>query len=80
MGILKNIEWAGNDQNTIVYKYPFEKKDQVNKGSALTVRESQVAIFIYKGKLADVFLPGFYKLETDNMPILTKLMSYFAKF
>lgn len=76
MGILKNIEWAGNDQNTIVYKYPFEKKDQVNKGSALTVRESQVAIFIYKGKLADVFLPGFYKLETDNMPILTKLMSW----
>ena len=50
--------------------------DQVNKGSALTVSEGQVAIFIYKGKLADVFLPGFYKLDTDNMPLLTKLMSW----
>ena len=76
MGILKNIEWASNDQTSIVYKYPIGGRDQVNKGSALTVRESQVAVFIYKGKLADVFLPGFYKLETDNMPILTKLMSW----
>lgn len=76
MAILKNIEWTSQDQNTIVYKYPIGTKDQVNKGSALTVRESQVAIFVYKGKLADVFLPGFYKLDTDNMPILTKLMSW----
>lgn len=75
MGILKNIEWTSQDQNTIVYKYDFGK-DQVNKGSALTVRESQVAVFVYKGKLADVFLPGFYKLDTDNLPILTKLMSW----
>lgn len=76
MAILKNIEWTSQNQNTIVYKYPIGAKDQVNKGSALTVRESQVAIFVYKGKLADVFLPGFYKLDTDNMPILTKLMSW----
>lgn len=76
MGILKNIEWTSQNQNTIVYKYPFGINDQVNKGSALTVRESQVAIFVYKGKLADVFLPGFYKLDTDNMPILTRLMSW----
>ena len=75
MGILKNIEWTSQNQNTIIYKYDFGK-DQVNKGSVLTVRESQVAIFVYKGKLADVFLPGFYKLDTDNMPILTKLMSW----
>lgn len=75
MGILKNIEWTSQNQNTICYRYDFGK-DQVNKGSVLTVRESQVAIFVYKGKLADVFLPGFYKLDTDNMPILTKLMSW----
>ena len=75
MGILKNIEWTDTSSNLIVYKYPIGK-DQVNKGSALTVRESQVAIFINKGKLADVFLPGFYKLDTENMPVLTKLMSW----
>lgn len=75
MGILKNIEWTDASSNTIIYKY-IVKKDQINKGSALTVREGQVAIFVDKGKLADVFLPGFYKLDTQNLPILTKLMSW----
>lgn len=75
MGILKNIDWVDNSKNTIVYKYPMGT-NQVNKGSALTVRESQVAVFMYKGKVADVFLPGFYKLDTDNLPIITKLLSW----
>lgn len=75
MGLLKNIQWTFSDKNTIIEKFDMGK-DQVNKGSALTVSEGQAAIFIYKGKLADVFLPGFYKLDTDNMPILTKLMSW----
>ena len=75
MAILKNIQWISEDRRTIIHKFEMGK-DQVNKGSALTVREGQAAIFIYKGKLADVYLPGFYKLDTDNMPILTKLMSW----
>jgi len=75
LAILKNIEWSIEDKETIIQKFEMGK-DQVNKGSALTVKEGQAAIFIYKGKLADVFLPGFYKLDTDNMPILTKLMSW----
>lgn len=75
MGILKNIEWTDTTSNLIVWKYPITK-DHVNKGSALTVRESQVAIFVDKGRLADVFLPGFYKLDTNNLPVLTKLLSW----
>ena len=75
MALLKNIEWTDTESNLIVWKYPIGK-NQINKGSALTVRESQVAIFVDKGRLADVFLPGFYKLDTQNMPILTKLMSW----
>ena len=75
MGILKNIEWTDSSSNIIIWKYPINK-DHVNKGSALTVRESQVAIFVDKGRLADVFLPGYYKLDTNNMPVLTKLMSW----
>ncbi len=75
MAILKNIEWVDNSSNLIVYKFPINK-DQINKGSVLTVRESQVAIFVDKGRLADVFLPGYYKLSTDNIPVLTKLMSW----
>ena len=75
MALLKNIQWADDSKNVIVHKYQ-KGSNQVNKGSALTVREGQVAVFVYKGKLADVFLPGFYKLDTDNMPILTKLLSW----
>ena len=77
MGILKNIEWLDETKNTIVHKFVDPKgKDQINRGSALTVRESQVAVFMDKGRLADVFLPGFYKLDTNNLPILTKLLSW----
>ena len=75
MGILKNIEWMSPNKSTIVYKLDL-KNDYVSKGSVLTVREGQVAIFCHKGKMADVFLPGFYKLDTDSIPILTKLMSW----
>lgn len=75
MGILKVIEWADNSSNTIVHKID-TKGDVIARGSALTVREGQVAIFCDKGRMADVFLPGFYKLETSSLPVLTKLLSW----
>lgn len=77
MGILKLIEWTDDSRNTIVHKIDLSKSDNtINKGSKLTVREGQAAVFCHKGKMADVFLPGFYTLSTDNVPLLTKLMSW----
>lgn len=75
MGLLKVIEWKDDTRDTLVYKIDL-KKDYIAKGSTLTVRESQAAVFCDKGRMADVFLPGYYKLSTDNVPILTKLMSW----
>src|SRR5574344_1730994 len=75
MGMLKNIEWKDNTSNTIVYRVDL-KKDYITKGSVLTVRESQNVVFCEKGRMADVFLPGMYKLDTDNVPLLTTLMSW----
>ncbi|MDR0384314.1 MAG: SPFH domain-containing protein [Christensenellaceae bacterium] len=75
MGLLKNIFWKGGDKNTIVYRFDM-KNDYVSKGSILTVEEGQAAVFCHQGKMADVFLPGRYKLNTDNIPILTTLMSW----
>ena len=75
MGLLKNIEWTEESKNVIVHKVDM-KRDHVTKGSVLTVRDSQVCIFAHKGKMADVFEPGFYKLDTDSIPILTTLMSW----
>ena len=72
-----NIEWADSSSNTLVYKYPFKKSGkEVNNKSTLTVRESQCAVFVYKGQIADVFGPGLYDLKTDIFPILTKLASW----
>lgn len=73
--LLKSLEWVDNSTDTIVYKYPMDGR-QIQWGSKLTVRESQVAIFMNKGKIADVFGPGMYTLQTSNLPVLTQLMSW----
>ena len=73
--LLKSLEWSDDSKNTLVYKYPMDGR-QIMMGSKLTVRESQAAVFVNKGKLADVFEPGLHKLTTSNLPVLTKLFSW----
>lgn len=76
-----NIKWSDDSKNTLVYKYPFNKQGrEVNDGSTLTVSESQVAVFVYKGKVADIFEPGFYELKTGTLPILSKLAAWTYAF
>ncbi len=75
MALLKVIEWADDAHNAIVHKID-TKQNRIERGSALTVREGQVAIFCDKGRMADVFLPGYYKLDTNTLPILTTLLSW----
>lgn len=69
------IEWVDPARDTIVWKFPDEDKE-VKMGAQLTVRESQVALLINEGQLADVFQPGRYELTTRNMPILTSIKSW----
>ncbi len=69
------IEYTENFNDRMVYKFPV-KGNEIKMGAQLTVRESQVAVFINEGKIADVFEPGSYTLHTENMPILTKLKSW----
>ncbi|MDR1940556.1 MAG: SPFH domain-containing protein [Clostridiales bacterium] len=72
----KVIEWSDDSSNTIVYRYPISDRKEIMTGSQLTVRESQVAIFVAEGKIADVFQPGRHKLSTENLPILTTIFSW----
>ena len=72
--LLKAIEWQDPSKNTILYKYPMDGR-QIQFGSKLTVRDSQVAIFMNKGKIADVFGPDMHTLKTSNLPILTQLLA-----
>ena len=69
------IEWTDNSSNVMVYQFPVENKE-IKMGAQLTVRESQMAIFVDEGQLTDVFTPGRYTLDTQNLPILTKLKSW----
>ncbi|MBR2824050.1 MAG: SPFH domain-containing protein [Clostridia bacterium] len=69
------IEWTDNSAKTMVHKYDMNGKE-IMMGAQLTVRESQAAIFVNEGQLADVFGPGRYELQTSNMPILTALKSW----
>lgn len=73
--LLKSLEWVDNSTDTIVHKYPMDGR-QIQYGSKLTVRASQVAVFLNKGKIADIFGPGMYTLQTSNLPIFTQLMSW----
>ncbi|ARF12790.1 SPFH domain-containing protein [Sporosarcina ureae] len=69
------IEWQAQDANTLVYQFPVHN-NEIKMGAELTVRESQVAVFVNEGEIADVFGPGRHILYTQNMPILTKLKSW----
>lgn len=69
------IEWVDNTQDTIVWKFP-RFQNEIKMGAKLTVRESQVAVFMNEGQIADVFQPGLYTLSTQNMPILTTLKGW----
>ncbi len=73
----KVIQWESDDPNTIVWRYPLERKEEIMRNSELVVREGQKAIFIQEGKLADVFGPGTYQLsDIRNIPILTSLYNW----
>jgi len=66
------IHWVDDTRDTMVWR--FQREDhEIKYGAKLTVREGQSAVFVHEGQLADVFTPGLYMLETNNMPILTTL-------
>ena len=69
------IEWTDDTNNTMVYR--FERYgNEIKYGAKLTVRESQLAVFVNEGQIADVLGPGIYQLETNNLPILTTLQHW----
>ena len=66
------IHWTDDTRDTMVWRFEREGHE-IKYGAKLTVREGQAAVFIHEGQLADVFTPGLYMLETNNMPVLTTL-------
>ena len=69
------IEWVDDTRDTMVWRYETRGR-AIKYGAKLTVREGQAAVFVHEGQLADVFTPGLYMLETNNLPVLTRLQHW----
>jgi membrane protease subunit (stomatin/prohibitin family) len=72
---LENLEWFDESGKELVHRLPETGSGEIKWGAQLTVRESQVGVFYYKGKAVEAFGPGRHTLQTGNIPILTKIVS-----
>jgi len=66
------VEWLDDSSNTMLYRFPV-RDQEIKNGAQLIVRESQAAVFVHEGQIADVFGPGRYSIDGGNTPILSKL-------
>ena len=69
------IHWTEEEDGTLAVRYPMQDFE-IQYGAQLTVRESQMAVFVNEGKIADVFAPGRYTLNTQTLPLLTNLKNW----
>ncbi|GAD22345.1 SPFH domain-containing protein [Acidovorax sp. MR-S7] len=66
------LQWTEDGDGTLAWRFPMAGME-IQNGAALVVRESQMAVFVNEGQVADVFGPGTYKLTTQTLPVLTYL-------
>jgi membrane protease subunit (stomatin/prohibitin family) len=73
------IQWTEEGDGVLATRYPMRDME-IQYGARLTVRESQMAVFVNEGKVADAFGPGLYTLETKTLPLLTNLQHWYTGF
>ncbi len=73
------IHWTEPEDGILAWRYPMQDME-IQNGAKLTVRESQMAAFVNEGRMADVFGPGLYTLNTQTLPLLTNLMNWDKMF
>lgn len=69
------IQWTEDDDGTLAWRFPMRDME-IQNGASLTVRESQLAVFVNEGKVADVLGPGIHQLTTQTLPVLTYLKNW----
>jgi membrane protease subunit (stomatin/prohibitin family) len=69
------LQWTEESDGTLAWRFPMAEME-IQNGASLTVRETQMAVFVNEGKVADVFGPGTYKLSTQTLPVLTYLKNW----
>jgi len=73
------IDWTEPEEGILAYRFPMQDRE-IQNGGKLTVRDSQAAVFVNEGKVADAFGPGLYTLNTQTLPILTYLKNWDKAF
>ena len=69
------LQWNEDADGVLAWRYPMQDFE-IQYGGVLIVRDSQLAVFVNEGKIADVFQPGTHKLTTQTMPVLTYLKNW----
>ncbi len=69
------VEWVDDSRHTLVWRFP-RHHNQIKNGAQLIVRPGQIAVFVHRGEIADVFEPGHYELNTDNLPVFSTLAGW----
>ena len=69
------LQWTEDADGTLAWRFPMAEME-IQNGASLTVRDSQLALFVNEGTVADVFQPGMYKLTTQTLPVLTYLKNW----
>ncbi|MFM2056829.1 MAG: hypothetical protein RLY71_1214 [Pseudomonadota bacterium] len=69
------LEWTESQDGTLAWRFPMAD-NEIQNGASLTVRETQMAVFVNEGQVADVFGPGRYTLTTQTLPVLTYLKNW----
>jgi membrane protease subunit (stomatin/prohibitin family) len=73
------IQWTESEDGVLAWRFPMRDME-IQNGAQLTVRESQLSMFVNEGRIADVFEPGLHTLTTHTLPILTNLMNWDKAF
>src|SRR5436190_22752957 len=73
------IEWVEPEDGILAYRFPMRDME-IQNGGQLTVRDSQMAVFVNEGRAADSFGPGLYTLNTRTLPVLTNLRNWDKMF
>lgn len=69
------IDWTDDETGILSFRYPMLDRE-IQNGAKLTVRNTQLALFVNEGQVADLFKPGLHTLSTNTLPILTTLKNW----
>ena len=75
MAFIDVVQFFDETGKTMVHREPQDGSSSYRLGTQLIVQDSQAAIFYRDGKALDLFQAGRHTLTTENIPLLTKLIS-----